>query len=102
MLTNCPECGSSEIVPDLLVCTDETVSGGNPAYIKLVELEPAKKPFMWIADEVKVNFNAAICGACGYTRFYTKGFAEVLEAHKNGMLVNENPGPRNRNRQHSF
>ena len=49
MMTKCPECGSSEIVPDLLVCTDETVSSGKPAYVKLVEPEPAKKRFMWMA-----------------------------------------------------
>ena len=84
MMTKCPECGSGEIVPNLLVCTDETVSGGEPAYVKLVEPEPAKKPFMWMSDEVKVNFHAAVCGSCGYTRFYTKVHAEVLEAHKKG------------------
>ena len=84
MMTQCPECGSSEIVSDLLVCTDETVSSGKPAYVKLVEPEPPKKPFLWMAEEVKVNFYAAVCGACGYAQLYTKDHAEVLEAHKKG------------------
>jgi predicted nucleic-acid-binding Zn-ribbon protein len=84
MKTQCPECGSSDIIPDLLVCTDETVSGGMPAYVKLVEPEPPKKPFLWMAAEVKVYFHAAVCGACGHTQLYTKQHTEILEAHKKG------------------
>jgi len=84
MMTKCPECGSSDIVHDMIVFTDETVSGGKPAYVKLVEPEPAKRPFLWIAQKVKADLNAANCGACGHTRLYAKNHAEILEAHKKG------------------
>lgn len=84
MMTQCPKCGSNEIVPDLKLLTNDTVSSGMPLFAKLVEPEPAKKPFMWMADEVKINFHAAVCGACGHTQIYTKQYEEVLEAHKKG------------------
>ena len=80
----CPECGSNDIVSGLTVFTEETTSGGRPAYIKLVEPEPSKKPFMWMAQEVKSEFHAAVCGACGYTQFHAKDHAGLLEAHKKG------------------
>ena len=78
MMTQCPNCGSSEIIADLKLLTDDTVSGGMPLFAKLEEPAPEKKPFMWMADEVKIDFHAAVCGACGYTQIYTKDFAELL------------------------
>ena len=36
-MTKCPEGGSSEIVPNLLIFTDEAVRGGRLAYVKLIE-----------------------------------------------------------------
>jgi len=84
-MTNiCPECGSADIVSDLLVFADESLSGGNPPYVKLIEPEPEKLPFIWSPKSVTTGFRATICGSCGYTRFYTKHFAEILEAHKKG------------------
>ena len=83
-MTQCPECNSNDIIPDLNVLTEETVSGGRPAYVKLVEPEPEKKPFMWMAQEVKSTFVASVCGNCGFTRFYAHYHTEVLEAHKKG------------------
>lgn len=85
MMTQCPVCGSSEIVSDLKLYTNETVRNGMPIYAKLVEPEPAKKPFTWMVDERKVNFYAAVCGECGYTQLYTKEHAEILEAHQKGF-----------------
>jgi len=80
----CPECGSSDIVSGLSVLTEETTSGGRPAYVNLVEPAPAKKPFMWIAQEVKSEFQASVCGNCGLTRLSAKNHEEILEAHKKG------------------
>ena len=84
MITKCPECGSTEIIPDLIVFADEATIGQNPPYVKLLEPEPKNRPFVWMPKEIKTGFRAAVCGACGYTRFYTKYHAELLEAHKKG------------------
>jgi predicted nucleic-acid-binding Zn-ribbon protein len=84
MISKCLECGSNDIVPDLTVLTEPTSSEHRPAYVNLVEPEPAKKPFMWMAQEVKSEFYAAVCGACGHTRFHAKEHAELWEAHKKG------------------
>ncbi|MBI3159618.1 MAG: hypothetical protein HYZ26_08485 [Chloroflexi bacterium] len=84
MMHTCPECGSTEIVPELLVFADEALIGQHPPYVKLVEPKPEKAPFIWSPKSVATGFRAAICGACGYTRFYTKHYAEILEAHKKG------------------
>ena len=86
MIPKCPECGSSDIIPDLLVNTDAASPNHKPAYVKLIERSPANRPAGWIPLEVKTNFHAAICGACGFTRFYTKHPAELLEAHKKGYI----------------
>jgi predicted nucleic-acid-binding Zn-ribbon protein len=84
MLKACPECGSTDIVPDLLVFADEALAGQHAPYVRLIEPEPGKRPFIWKPQSVATGFRAAICGACGYTRFYTKNYAEILEAHKKG------------------
>lgn len=84
MMTNCPECGSTEIVPDLVVFANDAASGSNPPYVKLLEPEPAKHGFIWVPKDVVSGFHAAICGACGHTQFYTKRYAQFLEAHKQG------------------
>src|SRR5262245_48715487 len=84
MMTKCPQCGSRDIVSDLIVFADEATVGQNPPYVKLIEPEPAKRPFIWMAKDVKAGFRAAICGACGHTEFYTRQHAEILEAHKKG------------------
>ena len=84
MLKTCPECGSTEIVTDLLVFADEALGGGHPPYVSLIEPAPEKRPFIWSPKTVATGFRAAICGSCGYTRFYTRHYAEILEAHKKG------------------
>ncbi len=83
-MKTCPVCGSSEIVPDLLVFSDEALSGQHSPYIKLVEPEPVKRPFIWTPKTVATGFRAAICGDCGYTQFYTTHHAEILEAYQKG------------------
>ena len=84
MMKQCPECGSTEIVSDLILFSDEALLGQQPPYVKLNEPEPEKRPFIWMPKHVATGFRAAICGECGYTRFYTKYHAEILEAHKKG------------------
>lgn len=84
MMKTCPECGSTEIVPDLIVFSDEALGGLQPPYVLLKEPKPEKPPFIWSPKTVGTGFRAAICGECGYTRFYTKRHAEILEAYKKG------------------
>ncbi len=83
-MKQCPECGSTEIVPDLILFADEALVGQHPPYVKLKEPEPEKHPFIWLPKYVAAGFRAAICGSCGYTRFYTKYHAEILDAYKKG------------------
>ena len=84
MMTTCPDCGSTEIVSELLVFSGDAATGERPPYVKLVEPEPAKRPFIWLPKSVATGFRAAICGACGHTQFYTKNHAAILEAHRKG------------------
>lgn len=84
MMKQCPECGSNEIIPGLLVFADEATVGQNPPYVSLIEPEPAKRPFVWMPKSVSVGFRAAVCGGCGYTHFYTTQHNALLDAHKKG------------------
>jgi predicted nucleic-acid-binding Zn-ribbon protein len=91
MMKDCPECGSNEIVSDLLVFSGDATTSERPPYVKLVEPEPQRRPFIWLPKSVASGFRAAICGACGYTRFYTKHHAEILEAHRKGYTSPDYP-----------
>jgi hypothetical protein len=84
MMSTCPECGSTDIVPDLLVFSDEALTGQHPPYVRLVEPEPQKRPFIWSPKSVATGFRASVCGACGLTRFHTRQHAQILEAHRKG------------------
>ena len=84
MTKPCPECGSTDVVADLLVFADEALGGLHPPYVQLLEPAPEKKPFVWIPKSVASGFRAAVCGACGYTRFYARQHAQLLEAQKKG------------------
>ena len=44
MMKACPECGSNEIVSELLVFSGDAATSERPPYVKLVEPEPAKVP----------------------------------------------------------
>ena len=83
-MKTCPECGSTEIVSDLLVFSGNGAGEERPPYVKLVEPKPAKVPFIWMPKSVATGFRAAICGSCGYAQFYTNHHAEILEAHRKG------------------
>lgn len=84
MMKQCPECSSTEIIPDLLVFADRSTSGQNPPYVSLTEPEPEKRPFIWMPKSVSVGFRAAVCGGCGYTHLYTTQHAALLDAYKKG------------------
>lgn len=83
----CPECGSIEIVSELLVFSGDAQTNERPPYVKLVEPAPAKVPFIWLPKSVATGFRAAICGECGYTRFYTKHHAESSKPTEKGIPV---------------
>ena len=80
MMTKSLECGSNELISDLIVFTHETVSGHKPTYVKLVE--PVKRS----TKEGRAGFRSAICGSCGHTQLYPKYHAEIMGAHKKGYV----------------
>jgi predicted nucleic-acid-binding Zn-ribbon protein len=84
MMKTCPECGSTEIISDLLVFADELVAGQLPLYVKMIEPGPEKKPFIWVPKGVASGFRAAVCGKCGFTHFYASNFAELVKAREQG------------------
>jgi hypothetical protein len=86
MMKKCPDCGSTEIIPDLLVFSDEALTGQLPPYVRMLEPEPAKRHFVWIPKSVATGFRAAVCGDCGHTQLYTQHHAELLAAHKQGYV----------------
>ena len=77
-MIKCSKCGSTEIVPDLILFGN-LISGKKPARVILVD--PSKK-----ADDVVVGFYIDICGSCGHAEFYTKKAYVLLEAHKKGFI----------------
>lgn len=80
MMTQCPKCGSNEILHELNIRGGE----GHPPYVDIVEPEPAKRPFIWMAQSAQSHFRADICGACGYTEFYAENFKAMNEGYKKG------------------
>ena len=80
MMTKCPECGSTEIIPDLSVFTKQAgVSTNEVNYVVLEDPTHRGKP-------VNVGFRASVCGKCGYVEFFTRYAADLLDAHKKGYL----------------
>ncbi|MBV6394766.1 MAG: hypothetical protein HFACDABA_00334 [Anaerolineales bacterium] len=84
MMKTCPECGSNEIISDLIVFADEALSGLHPPYVELVEHPPAKRPFIWVPKTAASGFRAEVCGECGHTQFRATNHAELLKALKQG------------------
>ena len=84
MMSKCPECGSADIINDLVVFAGAAPSGQQLVYVSLEEPSPEKKPFIWNPKTVETGFRASICGDCGYTCFYTSQFKELSDAHKKG------------------
>ena len=86
MMEKCLNCGSTEIVPDMRLLTEEAASGHQPVYVKLVEPKPEKASFLWTASEERSYFYASVCGQCGFTMIFAQYPEELLEAHKKGYV----------------
>lgn len=90
MMQKCPECGSSEVVSDLIVFADQELAGQIPVYVQFTEPKPEKAPFLWLPQTAESGLRAAVCGECGCTRFYATKHAELLQARKQGFVPREN------------
>ena len=82
MMNKCPECGSTEIIPDLILFTEVNALRGN-LYVSLVD--PAKK-----GKAAYAGFRVAVCGTCGHADLYTRYPEDILDAHKKGYVTQEN------------
>ncbi len=90
MMKQCPNCGSTEIIPDLIVFAHGGNIGSQPIYICLEEPEPAKRSFGWSPQTESVGFRAAVCGECGHAELYTNYAKDLLAAHKKGYVSKKN------------
>lgn len=62
----CPKCDSNEIIGGLLVKDSQNY----PPYVQVVEPEPPNRSFLWVRKNERSNFQAYVCGDCGFTEFY--------------------------------
>lgn len=76
-MTKCPQCGSTEIIPDLFVVT------GNNLYAAL-NLQPPKGSK---AQEFYTRCQASVCGSCGYMELYANDAAKLLAAYRSGATT---------------
>jgi len=70
MMETCPECGSNEIIPELLVFADEALIGQHPPYVKLQEPIPEKTPSSGALNQWRAAFgrlSAALVALPGST-----------------------------------
>ncbi|MBN2257696.1 MAG: hypothetical protein JW704_07720 [Anaerolineaceae bacterium] len=81
MMTQCLECGYTEIIPDLNVFTKLTTQNTDEILYMALE-DPAHK-----GAPVLIGFRAAICGDCGHVEFYTRRAADLQDAHKKGYVT---------------
>ena len=79
-MRQCPKCGSNEIIPELNIRGGE----GYPPYVRILEPDPANRPFVWIPKSEQSHFRADVCGGCGYTEFYAENYKSLNESHKKG------------------
>jgi len=82
-MTKCPECGSTEIIPDLNVFTKRAAIATNEIN-HVVLVDPSRR-----GQSVVIGFRAAICGSCGHVEFYTRYAADILDAHRKGYVTRE-------------
>jgi len=62
----CPKCRSSEIMTKLRLIDSQNY----PPYVQVLEPEPPNRPFIWMPQSERSQFEAYVCAACGYTEFY--------------------------------
>jgi predicted nucleic-acid-binding Zn-ribbon protein len=79
MMTQCPKCGSMEIIPDLILISS---AGGMAGSVRVVLVDPSGK-----GDNVATGFRVDICGNCGYTEMHTKFANDLLNAYKKGYVT---------------
>ncbi len=79
MMTNCPKCGSTEIIQDLILLS---AAAGDVGTARVILVDPSGK-----GEKVRVGFRTDICGNCGYAEFYTKYASDLLNAHKKGYVT---------------
>lgn len=81
MMTKCPECGSKDIVPDLILFGDYETRKW-PSLLILVH--PTKK-----AEPAMYGLRVAVCGACGHAEMYTKYGPDLLQTHRDGFITQQ-------------
>lgn len=81
MMTKCPKCGSTEIIPDLILLS---FMAGDVGTVGVVLEDPSRK-----GENESVGFRADVCGNCGYAEFYTKYASDLLNAHKKGYVTSK-------------
>jgi predicted nucleic-acid-binding Zn-ribbon protein len=77
MMTKCPKCESTEIIPDIFVVT------GNNLYAS-VSLQAPKGSK---AEDFYSHCQASVCGSCGYLEVYVQDIAQMLAAYKSGATT---------------
>jgi predicted nucleic-acid-binding Zn-ribbon protein len=78
MMTKCPKCDSTEVIPELSLFGS---AGGKTGSVFVSLLDPSGR-----GENVSAGFRADICGNCGYTEFYSKKAPLLLEAHKKDYI----------------
>jgi predicted nucleic-acid-binding Zn-ribbon protein len=81
MMTQCPKCGSNEIISKLQIQGGD----GHPPFVDIVEPDPANRPFIWMPKRVQSHFRIDVCGACGYAEFYAENYKALNEGYKQGF-----------------
>ena len=80
MMTQCPGCGSDEIVSDLTAYSHHLrATALQTSFLHVLLGDPARR-----GPPMALGFRAAICTACGHADLYTKHFRELGDAVKNG------------------
>jgi predicted nucleic-acid-binding Zn-ribbon protein len=82
MMNECPKCGGTEIVQDLLLFTGYDMQQVNIAYVSMED--PGGKE-----ENVEVAFRVDVCGACGYSEMRTKWHQDLLDASRKGFKSGE-------------
>jgi NAD-dependent SIR2 family protein deacetylase len=80
MMTQCPQCGSNEIIPDLVLFGNEVPS--YQAFVSLVDPHPHHTQ-----EGFAAGILVAICGACGHIKMFTNWNKELLEEYKKRLVT---------------
>ena len=79
----CPKCGSSEIMSDVLV-RDVGDHGPYPLRVHVEEPEPPSHGFIWMPKTANGEIRAWICRQCGFTELYKNNLEELYQIYKLG------------------